>query len=287
MCYNNNVFDSVFSILEQAEQNTVQFAIMFRAIAMKNVKFTKNRIMAALSAVLLIAVMAPVQARAAESAELPDSEALEALPAADETESVVLQDSVGTEIAGTDLPAGETADTAVMDPAAPQLNVADTKEVYDALAAIYADQANVPRQGYTSMQSSKLLKDVRYRDILKGAYSRNAVAALLDHGYYRELYTELKDAGLLPDDYILPIESYAITRTGELMRYPLPQDAFQTCVIVTDSLYLQTYQLSQIADYHDFVEYDSYVAELESFEQDYVMKAEWDEETLTAYASLH
>lgn len=151
----------------------------------------------------------------------------------------------------------------------------EQKTAAEALAVIYADAANVPRQNLD--RTGKFIRAGRLKDILEGKYTPNAAAVFLDHGYYTDHIEELRDAGMLPEGYELPQNCYFAIRTQELERYPLPEDAFCTYVILTDSPYLQTFQLCTIAEYHGFVEYSDYVSELKSYEDLYVSKHEWEQ----------
>jgi len=148
-----------------------------------------------------------------------------------------------------------------------------TKQVADALSFIYRDQADVLVSDFSSAASR--IRQTCYQELLNGAYSENAVAVFLDHGYFSDKYQDIARSGLLPKDYKLPERPYSITRTNELMRIPQKGDTSKRYVIVTDSPYLQTYQLEEIAAYHDFDELEMYCEELKSYEDTYLPKAQW------------
>lgn len=148
--------------------------------------------------------------------------------------------------------------------------------VEDALAVIYKNSSDVLARDYNNQAGSILLKNI-YRDLLAGAYSKNAVACFLDHGLFTGKYEKLKDAGVLPDDYVLPDAPYTITRTDQQLRFNEDGDPVTRYVLVTDSIYLQTYQLLQISEIHAFDQAQDYEAELESYDDTYVYRVNSNE----------
>lgn len=145
-----------------------------------------------------------------------------------------------------------------------------TRTVEDALEIIYKSNSDVLTRDF-NQATSKLLKKV-YSEVLAGMYSKNAVACFLDHNLFTNHYDELAEAGLLPDDYELPDNPYTITRTDQQLEFTEDGDAVTRYVLVTDSIYLQTYQLLQISEIHAFDQTADYEAELESYDDTYVYK---------------
>ncbi len=155
------------------------------------------------------------------------------------------------------------------------VQAAEKLTVSDALANIYQDQANVPVSDYSGIGSK--IRDSYLKDVLAGKYEENAVACYLDHGYFKSSYQKIKDAGVLSDDYTLPDYTYYITRTSDLLPQAEPTNPpADRHVLVTDSPYLQTYQLLQIANVHAFDEASLYKAELLDYNDSYVDKADQD-----------
>lgn len=238
---------------------------------------------------------APEEETLTEGAETPAEEAapeeeiIQETAADNTSEAVVLEDIKDADAAETDeemIPekdlaefvsgAAEQAVTSNAPAAAP----AKTGErvyryvVKDTLNNIYMDKSNEMIRGYVHPEGQ--LQTVSLANIMKGEYSPNAVAAFLDHGYFRSNYAQIRDAGLLPEGYVLPDKPYNITRAKELLHIREQDDAVNRYVVITDSYYLQTEQLKEIAAYHGFDELDSYLKELDSFETTYIPKAEWE-----------
>ena len=238
---------------------------------------------------------------AAEQDELPasiilDAEETEILPAQEEESVVTEPDAAVTEEVSEDpavlgenrapekaeVPEAPAAPAAAQDgQLKPQKG---SKNVEDALKVIFADHANVARQKANNPE--RFVREGRYKEILAGVYTQNAVAVFLDHGYYRDKEAELRKAGLLPADYVMSDTPYVITRTGELLRYPEKEDAFETYVLVTDSVYLQTYQLLEIAEWHHFVESSEFLTELDTFENGYICRQSWLDQERKHLAAL-
>lgn len=147
--------------------------------------------------------------------------------------------------------------------------------VKDALRMIYSDKSNCGDTAYKSVRSG--LKSAASSDILAGRYTKNAVAAFLDHGYFADSYSDFLEKGLLPDGYRLPEKTYQVTRTQDPVNYSRSGDLVRRNVIVTDSLYLQTEQLYQIAVYHGFAQIKEYEKQLSEFDSEYVPKYQWDQ----------
>lgn len=147
--------------------------------------------------------------------------------------------------------------------------------VKNVLVNIYKNQSD--SVGRLTSIAHKELKGVYLGDILEGKYSKNAVACFLDHGYFTARFPEIAAAGLVPDGYRLPETSYNITRTTERLRYKEDTGFMDSYVVLTDSPYLQTEQLAEIALYHGFNEYQDYVDQLDGFEEAYIPKYVWEE----------
>ncbi len=154
-------------------------------------------------------------------------------------------------------------------------NAATQLTVKDALLIIYSDKSNCGDTAYKSVRSG--LKSAASGDILAGRYTKNAVAAFLDHGYFADSYSDFLEKGLLPDGYRLPEKTYQVTRTQDPVNYSRSGDLVRRNVIVTDSLYLQTEQLYQIAVYHGFAQTKEYEKQLSDFDSEYVPKYQWDQ----------
>ena len=230
----------------------------------------------------------PKAAETSAEEAVPEEEIIQETAADNTSEAVVLEDIKDADAAETDeemIPekdlaefvsgAAEQAVTSNAPAAAP----AKTGEkvyryvVKDTLNNIYMDKSNEMIRGYVHPEGQ--LQTVSLANIMKGEYSPNAVAAFLDHGYFRSNYAQIRDAGLLPEGYVLPDKPYNITRAKELLHIREQGDAVNRYVVITDSYYLQTEQLKEIAAYHGFDELDSYLKELDSFETTYIPKAEW------------
>ena len=123
-------------------------------------------------------------------------------------------------------------------------NAATQLTVKDALLIIYSDKSNCGDTAYKSVRSG--LKSAASGDILAGRYTKNAVAAFLDHGYFADSYSDFLEKGILPDGYRLPEK-------------------------------LQTEQLYQIAVYHGFAQTKEYEKQLSDFDSEYVPKYQWDQ----------
>ena len=176
--------------------------------------------------------------------------------------------------------AEETA-TAGSDEAESSAMIPDTAEgaaqltVKNVLVNIYKNQSD--SVGRLTSIAHKELKGVYLDDILDGRYSKNAVACFLDHGYFTARFPEIAAAGLVPDGYRLPKTPYNITRTTERLRYKEDTGFMDSYVVLTDSPYLQTEQLAEIALYHGFNEYQDYEDQLDGFEEAYIPKYVWEE----------
>ena len=96
-------------------------------------------------------------------------------------------------------------------------NAATQLTVKDALLIIYSDKSNCGDTAYKSVRSG--LKSAASGDILAGRYTKNAVAAFLDHGYFADSYSDFLEKGLLPDGYRLPEKTYQVTRTQDPVNY--------------------------------------------------------------------
>ena len=216
---------------------------------------------------------------------VPEEEIIQETAADNTSETVVLEDIKDADAAETDeemIPekdlaefvsgAAEQAVTSNIPSAVPEQKVY-RYVVKDTLNNIYMDKSNEMIRGYVHPEGQ--LQTVSLAGIMKGEYSPNAVAAFLDHGYFRSNYAQIRDAGLLPEGYVLPDKPYNITRAKELLHIREQGDAVNRYVVITDSYYLQTEQLKEIAAYHGFDELDSYLKELDSFETTYIPKAEW------------
>lgn len=147
-------------------------------------------------------------------------------------------------------------------------------DVTDAIEDIYAN-LTATRKISSVLKTEKAL--ILY-DVLNGNYSRKAVEALLDHGYFTDYYQNLHKAGLVEEDYRLPERCYSIEVLDETVT--VPQDGGEDMVyrmIRTDSDALDMEQLLTVAkSTNDKKTVRSLEKKIASFEDDFVPKYEED-----------
>lgn len=143
-------------------------------------------------------------------------------------------------------------------------------DVTDAIEDIYGNVTD-------TIKSSSVLKTdkaLMLYDVLNGNYTRKAVEALLDHGYFTDYYEDLHKAGLIEDDYRLPGHCYSIVLLKETVTVPQDNGADITYrMIKTDSPYLDTEQLLTVAaSTKDKKTVRSLEKKIASFEDDFTPK---------------
>ncbi len=142
----------------------------------------------------------------------------------------------------------------------------------DAIADLYDLLTDQNKNMYASAYKTK--KALLLYDVLNGNYTQKGVAVFLDHGFFTEYYSDLRKAGLLAEDYRLPVTSYSASVQDEAVQVKGSLGAMVTrSLIQTDSEYLLTEQLLTVAlGSNDKNAVQELQKKLEGYAGDYVYK---------------